>query len=181
MNSPKLKLNPEFASGVLSSEFKIFFTGKRNSGKSTLLKALQSCFPPEAIGGFLTLPFYRENFQEGYEIVDLISGKKKPVGIFNREGRLVPVTAGFESVGVESLDNALFGKKELLIMDELGFLEEEALEFQGRVLSAISGFRKVLGVIKANPTAFLNRVKQISGVKILEVAPENRRRYFLVG
>ena len=66
----------------------------------------------------------------------------------------------------------------LVIMDELGFLENEAFAFQGEVFKCLECGIPVLGVLKAVSTPFLDTIRVRPDVRILEVTPENRERIF---
>ena len=78
----------------------------------------------------------------------------------------------FDEAGVAALTD-LQGA-DLVLMDELGFMENEAYLFQDRVMEVLDGDIPVLGVIKQQDTPFLIRVKTHPGVMVLEVTGSNR-------
>ena len=82
------------------------------------------------------------------------------------------MTSVFDTHGTEILRNS--GKRDVIVMDELGFLESKALAFRQVVMRHISGNVPVLGVIKPMQTEFLNAIRSHSSVKLREVTVENR-------
>ena len=79
----------------------------------------------------------------------------------------------------EAFDNAAefiknCGKKQLIVFDELGRLEQCSESFMTAVLEKLQGEKPVLGVIKKEQNSFLDRIRSLSNVVILEVTEENR-------
>jgi nucleoside-triphosphatase THEP1 len=93
----------------------------------------------------------------------------------SKGGRLIPehdIISVFDTKGSEILDGS--GKRDIIIMDELGRLETKALLFQESVMRCISGKAPALGVIKPERTEFLDRIRDIPDILILEVTEKNR-------
>ena len=84
------------------------------------------------------------------------------------------ITKAFETRGVEILKNALHHQSDLILMDELGFFEKEALKFQQKVFELLDGGTKVLGVIKKRSNPFLESIKKRENVMVIEVTLDNR-------
>lgn len=61
-----------------------------------------------------------------------------------------------------------------MLMDELGFMENEAELFQEAVIETLKSGVPVLGVVKKKSSPFLDRVRALAGVRIIEVTEENR-------
>ena len=78
----------------------------------------------------------------------------------------------FDTYGAEIL--AASGKRDVVVMDELGFLESDAIEFRQAVMRHISGHIPVLGVIKPVSNEFLDEVRSSPRVEVCEVTVENR-------
>lgn len=80
----------------------------------------------------------------------------------------------FDGLGAEALSELPLG--EVVLMDELGYLERDAVAFQARVLAALDAPCRVLGVIKERHgnDPFLSRVKGHPRVKLKKVTRENR-------
>jgi len=82
----------------------------------------------------------------------------------------------FDVKGCEILNNS--GKRELVIMDELGVLESKSVFFQQAVMRHISGNVPILGVIKPKRTEFLDTIRAHTHVEVREVTVENRTEVF---
>jgi nucleoside-triphosphatase len=78
----------------------------------------------------------------------------------------------FDGYGAEIINSS--GKYGLVIMDELGPLEENALAFKSAVIEKLNGPARVLGVIKKKESAFLDSVRERADVELITVTPENR-------
>ena len=76
----------------------------------------------------------------------------------------------FDSAGAELLKRPA----QLVLMDELGFFENEAEVFKAAVFSVLDSNTPVLGVIKPKRTAFLDTVREHPGTRVVEVTKENR-------
>ena len=149
----------------------IFLTGRIGAGKSTVLRVVLDSLAL-TYGGFRTLPIISEERKLlGFKIVDIATSKEAKIAFFDENYLIHPVTYGFETVGVEAVRAALINK-EAIIMDELGFLESDALNFQKEVFKALESDKLVLGAIKLERNNFLNRVAELSS--IIEVTEETK-------
>jgi nucleoside-triphosphatase len=149
---------------------KTFLTGKIGVGKSTVVDKLLVTIDL-SFGGFRTLPVIKEQRLKGFKIRDIETGKEESIAFFGNDFLIHPVIDGFESLGVKSLKDAL-ENKELIVMDELGFLESEAESFKAKVLEVLKSDRSVLGVMKIDRNPFLDEVAKY--VEIVEVTEKNR-------
>jgi 8-oxo-dGTP pyrophosphatase MutT (NUDIX family) len=100
-----------------------------------------------------------------YKQEEALAGLRGPEG---RRGN----SQVFDKVGVRILQD--FRNADLLIMDELGTMENKALAFQQAVLKALDRDTPILGVIKRDQTPFLEAVRHHPAVRTLEITPENR-------
>ncbi|MGC8757754.1 MAG: nucleoside-triphosphatase [Caldisericaceae bacterium] len=150
---------------------KIFLTGKIGIGKSTIIK---NVFEGESFkpGGFVTLPVIEENVLRGFKIRDVATSEEAMIGYFDDNFLIHPVAEGFETVGVKSLENVLSNDARIVIMDELGFLENEAFNFKERVFDVMKSKKAVIGCIKLERNAFLDKVADMATV--IEVNTDNR-------
>ncbi len=131
---------------------KIFLTGGRGVGKSTALRrALAGC--GLRIGGFMT-DFGKTRYEENKSLW-LLPWSETPdfsAGVLCARmgpgGRQVFPEA-FDGAGSELLRAAAGDPAcDLILMDELGFLEADAPRFRASVLSVLTGPKPVLGVVR---------------------------------
>jgi len=80
--------------------------------------------------------------------------------------------AVFDTAGVQILDSC--GQADVIVMDELGFLESGAPAFQEAVMRHIMGDVPIVGVLKRSPTPFLDSLRAHPRIKLLEVTLANR-------
>ena len=155
----------------------IFLTGLPQTGKSTLIqKALN------ALGirpcGFITKAGAKEPDDSSNVYIHAANSHDFVQKLANRVGHRVgdginrtAFPQVFDTVGTHILQHS---SPPLILMDELGFMENEALLFQAEVLKTLDGSIPVLGVMKPKNTPFLNRVRAHEKTKLLAVTPENR-------
>jgi len=155
----------------LPAPIKLFLSGERGAGKSFVIRQVLRCGHGLQAGGFFTIPIFQPR---GFALFDLLSGKQAPIGIFRSNGELAPQPEGFEILGVKALREARKNRVELLVMDELGFLELEAPLFRREVLSALNYFPLVLGAIKSRGNPFLTQIRQTPGVRVWKIDARNR-------
>jgi nucleoside-triphosphatase THEP1 len=181
----------------------IFLTGDKQAGKTTIIWEFLSRSGLRA-DGFMTYwePVYSAERAEASVANDSLRGSS-PDGAGGRNLYLSPFSMEPHSVkrhlvmregrrelppaenrmrtsdpgifdvhGTEILGNS--GRLDVIVMDELGFLESESALFQQAVLRRLSGEVPILGVIQPAPTEFLDRVRGHPRVTLREIRPDNR-------
>lgn len=130
----------------------IFLTGERGVGKSTALRrALHGC--GLGVGGFMT-DFGGSRYEEN-KILRLLPWAEEPdfsagetCALLGPGGRQV-FPEVFDDLGSRLLLSAAGDDAcDLILLDELGFLEAEAGRFRAAVLSVLAGPKPVLGVVR---------------------------------
>ncbi|MFU2158325.1 nucleoside-triphosphatase [Caldisericum sp. AR60] len=159
----------EFSSSL--PNLKIALTGTIGIGKTTVLNKVLSHLNEQPFG-FRTVPIIKESALKGFEIVNLRTLEKGTIGYFDENFVIRPIIDSFETVGVKALHDALqYGKA--IVMDELGFLEKEALRFKEMVFKVLESDKLVFYVVKSELNEFLeNTLKKADS--IFEVNKENR-------
>ena len=156
----------------------LLLTGQPGVGKSTIIqKTLQTLQIHPC--GFLTLAAPPQ--ADGSSTVHLFPTQdanylsfqiKNRIGLrsVNHVHTAYPET--FDTLGVNILAKI---HPPCILMDELGFMEQEAHFFQQRVLELLQQNQiPVLGVIKPRSTPFLDQIRALPNIKIIEITPENR-------
>jgi nucleoside-triphosphatase len=153
----------------------IFLTGAVQVGKSTAIRRFLENHPELKIGGFRTeaatdgqsvhlLPYVGGALGEDNRIM-------RRRGKFpNREVTVFPQV--FDRLGAELLQQSR--DCDIILMDEIGFAENEALNFHAAVMETLSGNVPVLGVLRGRPTVLGDKVRQRENVRIITVTEENR-------
>ena len=157
----------------------IFLTGDPGIGKSTIIRFIRALLPELVCGGFRTVS--AESVTPG-AMADVFIEKlceKTPqdpahlVGIRWKIGSFTAYPAIFDTAGVECLSAPPIGAA-LIIMDELGVMESDAMRFQQAVLSALDGHTPVLGILKPKRTPFLDAVRSHPRSEIIMVTASSR-------
>lgn len=156
---------------------KIFLEGNKGVGKSTIIEKILSDFDGD-FGGFVTKKM-KTSLDEygGIFIFDVNYKNLKPtqenrVGICGLEMIIKKFSETFDKMGVEFL--SFKSKPDLVVMDELGVLEKNAVEFKKRVIEVINQDIDIIGVIKKKEDGFLKSIRQREDILIFEVTLENR-------
>ena len=142
--------------------------GEKGAGKSTLISRLAK----GSVGGFRTFLLSEEGGIRTFAMA--------PYGS-REEGRIIGVSDGkhrkgfpevFDTYGVSLLDPK---GKDLIVMDEIGVMEEGAEAFRKAVLSCLDGDVPVLLALKDRPDSPLIRsVLEHENVAVYEVTEDNR-------
>ena len=156
----------------------VFLTGEKQVGKTTIIRGFLSRSGlsadgfitfwesyGESGGGLYLAPFLTDSINEEKYLV-AVKGEQKQgpsenmLNVFNTRGR-------------EILDNS--GRRDIIVMDELGFIESEAAAFRRSVMRHIAGGVPILGVIKPMHTEFLDEIRAHPEVEVRMVTAENRK------
>lgn len=159
---------------------KLLLTGLPGAGKSTIVRALLEA------SGRVPLGFYTAKgapSEDGSVPVFLrpASGEGEP----RRVGTVYPDRAegypGEFDACAALLEDIPEGS--LVVMDELGFMEDRAGEFKARVLAVMAGNYDIIAVVKPRSTPFLDAVRACGGAELVRVDGINREalRRELVG
>ncbi|MBS4536710.1 hypothetical protein GOQ29_13890 [Clostridium sp. D2Q-14] len=161
----------------------LFLTGNIKVGKSTIInKVIDEYFKDKTIAGFKTLPFYEYGYLKGYYIENqleenIFPKKENIVGINSKnygEKKCFGIAETFENKGVDILNKSIDKNIDLVLLDEIGFFENEASVFKKNVHRVLDSEKRVLGVLKKKDTEFLKGLIARKDVMVIEVTEENR-------
>lgn len=182
----------------------ILIHGARRAGKSTLIARLLteiSC----PVYGYVTKrldaddkgmhpiyiheagDYFRKVNAAGYELTSL-RGRRIP-GLDYEASNLAALCdsvshkvylQAFDKIGTDYIRNGLkSGTPGIIVMDELGFLEAEALKFRNEVFTALDGSIPVIAAVKAFPEAeFTSEILQHTNADVYEITESNREEVF---
>ena len=155
----------------------IFLQGRRNIGKSTvILRTLEMLLPrrPLVLGGFFTWNggkndphVYMKPARSGqeHEIFRLASYDAV-------KGGLIGNIRAFDVDGVRLLNESR--GSDLIIIDELGFLESSAGVFKQAVLDTLEGNAPVFGVLRLGDVPWHRSIRRNPSVTIFDVDESTR-------
>lgn len=160
------------------SKSNIFITGRKRSGKTSLIVNYIKKYKINNLSGFMVARKLQKDQPVSFHLVS-------PAEYLNLEktlslkgdncfaSRESPATYRwqvypdiFNRLGVNLLKTG--NKNSLVIMDELGRFERSSWEFQTQVFRTLLSERQVLGVLKAESNPFLDKIRIRTDVEIFK-------------
>lgn len=152
----------------------IFLTGPKQIGKSTIINKVIEGIRKEGlrIGGFCTYMGINNDLDIyiNYLNQDKIYLSDNKVAYRTLQGA-TPIFQVFDTLGVRILSE---NNNDVIVMDELGFLETNAELFKSKVLSLLDGVKPIIGVVKEREIPWLDKVKYHPQVELITVSKVNR-------
>ena len=155
----------------------IFLTGEIQSGKSTVMQKVLDGLDV-TVGGFCSGSGNARNEQERWLYLWDAAGEPvceeshRVAYITQEERRAFPER--FDALGCEILRRAKENNVDLILMDECGFLERDAKEFQTEVLRTLDGDIPVFGVVRLRSSGWTDAIRNHPKVTLITVTQENR-------
>ena len=160
----------------------IFLTGEKQVGKSTLVSAVLATTKLKYSGLRSISVFDEKNDRNVYLISASEDSAETPalVGVCSLHHITQRHPEVFDDVGCRLLD--FRPGTELVIIDEIGNMERDALRYSERILSLLDRTDiRILGVLqKMARTDLAAAIRQHPNVRMIEVTPENRDNLVLV-
>ncbi|RLG92544.1 MAG: hypothetical protein DRO36_01175 [Candidatus Hecatellales archaeon] len=159
---------------------KVFLTGVPGVGKTTVIKRVVSALKDRGmvVGGMLTFEVRKEGKRIGFEVIDVLTGKKGFLATLQgsgpKLGKYVVNLKDLVEVGVEAIRRAL-READVVVVDEVGPMELFSNEFRETVKTALDNIKPLLGTVhyRARDT-LIDSIKKNPNVKIFEVTFKNR-------
>jgi nucleoside-triphosphatase len=154
----------------------LFLTGEIQVGKSTIISHVVTELNVP-VSGFRTVAVVREDDESDVFLIPAAGTRDDctPAShLAHRTPGKIPEIHSevFISCGVPLLTSC---SGPLILMDELGWMENSSVLFQTAVFSVLDGTIPVLGVVRDRRLPFLNAVRVHPNVEILVITKENRR------
>ncbi|NMB07445.1 MAG: hypothetical protein GX981_03520 [Tissierellia bacterium] len=151
----------------------LFLTGKKGVGKSTIINKIiekVNC----SIGGYITEKQVENNIKT-FTIISLYNNKDRyPIAKINEKNFEKKIfTDNFKHHIPLTLDKSL-KNRDLIILDELGFMENNIEPFTGKIYEILDSNNVVFGVLKDYNCTFLNNIKSRDDVLVIEITQNNR-------
>ena len=148
----------------------LFLTGDKGVGKSTLARCLLAGHTP---CGFRTVRVTGVLDRPSVHLLPAVGGVPSAENLLFYCGAYS--CERFDTLGTAALRDR---DGDVLLMDELGFLERDARRFQEAVLAALQGDQPVLAAVKNRNDPFLQAVRGVPGVRVLYITRKNREGLF---
>ena len=156
----------------------IFLTGEVQSGKSTVVEKVLAGLNL-TVGGFRS-GSGDERYDASrrlylWDVTEIpVCDDAHCVATLSREKGRVAYPEQFDTLGCAALHRAKASGADLILMDECGFLERDAAEFQAEVLRTLDGDTPVFGVVRLRGNAWTDSIKNHPRVTVISVTEENR-------
>ncbi|MGI5901154.1 MAG: nucleoside-triphosphatase [Desulfitobacteriia bacterium] len=165
-------------------------TGQRRTGKSSLIKEYIDTYRQEISGLFVQRIYDDEKKVNAYRLVDYASKEEYILDIPERPGlkmdniflkteeKGVSYTNPeiFETTGKDILEKSLAFKKYLVVIDEIGSVEEDAELYKKAVRDVLDARIPVLGIIQNIKTPFIDEIRNRPDVEILNLDEISREK-----
>ncbi len=154
----------------------IFLTGEIQVGKSTVIRrTLEKLYIKQPVGFTTSLrPFGPLSDKQLYLTPPYLEQPNDCFAVAQKttEGTFVNQER-FDELGEKYLSDAK-EKGILILMDELGWMEQNAHGFQRAVLKTLAGDKPVLGVVQKRQNPWTNAIRAHPNVRVITVTQENR-------
>jgi len=155
---------------------KILLTGRPGVGKTTVIRKVLSSFEGRT-GGFITEEIREKGERVGFLVKDL-EGQRALMAHVNfkempKVGRYGVSVSEFERIAIPALLKAE-KESDLIVVDEIGKMEILSLSFRDLILEILNSPKSLLGTISLAQDPFLERIKKLKNLKIIEVTLKNR-------
>lgn len=151
----------------------LFLTGKIGIGKSTILENVLERINV-SIGGYIT----ERNIQghiKTFTIRSLYDGvEKHTIANINTIDKSKEIFLDSFKTGIPSILDKSLHDRDLIVLDELGFMENNIALFTDKVYELLDSSKPVIGVLKDFDCEFLNSIRNRNDVIVLEITKENR-------
>lgn len=156
----------------------IFLTGISGCGKSTLINKILDTLKIK-YSGYRTRPYFIKDINKGFYMEGYIKSKNNfsPISVKFENEKPIPILETFEVLGCEILRESIkYSNTKLILMDEIGILEDGALEFKKEIINCIESKKIVLGVIKKKDNSFLNYLKNRKDIIVFDIENKNNQQ-----
>jgi nucleoside-triphosphatase len=156
----------------------ILLTGVPGCGKTTLIRKIIAGVEPN-VGGFYTQEIRLGGVRQGFKIIT-IDGQRGILAHVDirsspRVGKYGVDIQTLDLIAVSAVQHAIQDKK-LIIIDEIGPMENKSAKFRHVVLEAIESESDLLASIALRSTPYTDRIKSTPDIQLIEVRPDNRER-----
>ncbi len=148
---------------------KVFLTGAKQCGKSTLIKRYLNESDWQ-ICGYQTLPLIKDGVRTGFYMHALVDWPINDVQFsVQKIDHNEVISDVFETFGIEILKESLKYSDRLMILDEIGYIERNERAYLDVLMHCIQTHPHVLGVLRKCEIAYIEEIKQLKDVLVLDL------------
>lgn len=155
----------------------LFLTGEKKVGKSTAIKKFLHTVQPD-FSGYQTQPVLINDRVRGYALhsFEAMDDEENDVIMSVRAGVRcnIPVEGIFDTIGVKIIEASLASSTTLVLIDELGKLEDNSPLFQDAVRKLLDSEHKILGVLQKKESKMSEMLNERDDCEIIEITEANR-------
>lgn len=152
----------------------IFLTGKKRIGKSTLIQHILDRLNLP-VGGYITERIIEDN-KRSYIIKSLYDHSESyPIANIDDTDCSREIFLDSFDIGIVSILEKSLKNRDIIILDELGFFENDSEKFKHKIYELLDSDKIILGVIKDYDCKFLNDIRKRDDILLIEVTEENRK------
>ena len=146
----------------------LLITGNKKSGKTTVLNEILK--DVSSYGGIITYAIRDDKHPPKCVVLSDINHPdiNGVIAIRNEAGTsLLPQLDTFDQLGVNILSKYYQSSDELIVIDEIGFLESNAFHYQDEILKCFD--KKVIATIRKELNAFTEKLTQRQDVYLVDI------------
>lgn len=146
---------------------KIFVTGAKGSGKSTLVQTIIKKCSLETTG-FLTLPLFEGNHRIGFYFHSIVPVDHNDQRFSIQQTDCNEVIPGiFDQLGVKCLCHSQGDR--YIIMDEIGYLEREEQAYLNVLEKTIQKNKNIIGVLRKCDIQYIRKIRQRKDILLIDL------------
>lgn len=149
-----------------SNKKHLLITGSKGIGKSTLLRELLE--DSHNYGGVVADYVVSEGSLPKLILRDILDENICGLVGIKPGLRMEPILGGFENTGVSILRRYRNSHKELIVIDEIGFLELEAEKYIEEIFLCIKE-KKLIAILRKQDNPLIDRIKEIENAFIVDL------------
>lgn len=149
-----------------SNKDHLLITGSKGVGKSTLVKEILNNY--NNYGGLTTSLIMKEKIPKKVVLADILNQDNQTIIGYNVKNQMQVVLSGFENHGVTILNKYVNSEKTFIVIDEVGFLELEAIKYQKALFNCFKKKRLIVVLRKEN-NFLINKIKSMDSIFFVDL------------